>query len=123
VEKERCRKMAESKKIIEKIWWVIPPVVVVLFIPLRKAVWEMIHFNRPVSSFISLYAKNILMPSFHFLTFWGVILTLSTIVFMGMGYYLSRNKSVAMRIFVPILTAIIGYYISAVLISLTVFMY
>ncbi|MEA1895190.1 MAG: hypothetical protein U9N36_08330 [Euryarchaeota archaeon] len=115
--------MAESKKIIEKIWWVIPPVAVALFIPLRMAVWEMTHFNRPVSSFVSLYAKNILISSFHFLSFWGVIVTISTIVFMGAGYYLSRNRYVVVRIVVPIITAIIGHYISTVLISLLVFMY
>ena len=115
--------MLNCKGAIEKIWWAIPPVVVTLFIPLRMAVWEMTHFNRPVSSFVSLYAKNILISSFHFLSFWGVIVTISTIVFMGVGYYLSRKRYVVVRIVVPIITAIIGHYISTVLISLLVFMY
>ena len=116
--------MAESKKIIEKIWWAIPPVVVVLFITIRRTFWEMTHFNRPLHSFVGLYEKNTLaLLNFHFFDFWGAIVTLSTIAFMGIGYYLSRKKSVAMRIAAPTITAIIGYYVSAVLISLLVFMY
>ncbi len=116
--------MVNAEEIIEKIWWVIPPVVVVLFITLRRTFWEMTHFNRPLYSFASLYGKNTLaLLHFHFFDFWGAIVTLSTIVFMGIGYYLSRKKSVVMRIAAPTIAAIIGYYVSAVLISLLVFMY
>ena len=116
--------MVNSKEIIAKIWWVIPPMVVVLFITIRRTFWEMTHFNHPLHLFISLYEKNTLALShFHFFDFWGAIVTLSTIAFMGIGYYLSRKKSVAMRIAAPTIAAIIGYYVSAVLISLLVFMY
>jgi len=116
--------MVNAKEIIEKIWWAIPPVVVVLFITLRRTFWEIMHFNRPLYSFVSLYEKNTLaLLNFHFFDFWGAIVTLSTIVYMGIGYYLSRKRSVAMRIAAPTIAAIIGYYVSAVLISLLVFMY
>lgn len=116
--------MLKVKDAIENIWWVVPPMVVVLFITLRRTFWEMTHFNRPIHSFVSLYEKNTLaLLHFHFFDFWGAIVTLSTIVFMGIGYYLSRKKSVSIRIAAPTITAIIGYYVSAVLISLLVFMY
>ena len=115
--------MVKGKRLIEKVWWMIPPVFITLFIPLQMAVWEMIPFNRPLSSFFTLYAKNALISPFHFSSFWGVILTLLTIAFLGVGYYLSKKWSVAIRIVVPIITAITGYYISAALISLLVFMY
>ena len=124
VDKRGTKKMVNAKEIIEKIWWVIPPAVVVLFITIRRTFWEMMHFNRPLHSFASLYEKNTLaLLHFHFFDFWGAIVTLSTIAFMSIGYYLSRKKSVAMRIAVPTITAIMGYYVSAVLISLLVFMY
>ena len=121
---EKETKMLNCKGVIEKIWWAIPPVVVILFITMRRTFWEMTYFNRPLHSFISLYEKNTLaLLHFHFFDFWGAIVALSTIVFMGIGHYLSRKKSVAMRIAAPTITAIIGYYVSAVLISLLVFMY
>ena len=110
--------MVKGKRLIEKVWWVIPPMVVAVFITLRRAVWEMTYFNRPLCVFVSLYMKNTLaLLYFHFFDFWGIIIMLLTITFMGIGYYLSRNKSIIIRVVVPIIAAIIGYYGSLVLIG------
>ena len=51
--------MAESTDLIEKIWWVIPPVVIVLGIPLVYTFKEMMEFTQPMNLFIWCYGKNL----------------------------------------------------------------
>ncbi|HUV02665.1 MAG TPA: hypothetical protein VMW67_04370 [Desulfobacteria bacterium] len=110
--------MAKAKSLFEKVWWVIPPVVVVLVLPLRMVFWDMVHYDRPLSSFVGRYEKYFLdFLFYHFFDFWGVIIALLTIAFMGIGYYLSRRKSIAIRTVVPIIAAIIGYYFSFILLT------
>ena len=109
--------MVKDKSMIEKVWWVIPPAVIALFTPsitpLVITVWECIR--NPSFSFFSIYGLYIGSFLFFLSSFWGVILMLLTITFMGIGYYLSRKRSVAIRIVVPIITAIVGHYISLIL--------
>ena len=108
--------MVKGKSLLEKIWWVIPPVVVVFGIPLHHTFREMIRSSQPINSFVSIYMKNMLYSLiYYFFDFWGVIVTLSTIAFMGIGYYLSRRKSLLIRLLIPIFAAIMGYYISSII--------
>jgi hypothetical protein len=114
-------RLSKFKELIGKIWWVIPPVFVVLFIPLIRTVVEMSEMY-PLSpytpSFISVYVKNISMLPYYFSDFTIAIPTLLIIPFLGVGFYLSRKSSTAIRIVVPIITAIIGHFISLVLMSM-----
>ena len=112
-------KMTKIRDLIEKIWWVIPPIVVVLGIPLYFTVDEMLYFSLPFS--FNLFAKNILNASYYYLGFkscWGLIITLLTLTSMVMGYFLSRKRPLTIRIGVPIITAIIGFWVSTVLVFL-----
>jgi len=105
--------MTEAKSLLEKIWWVIPPVVVALITlsvtPLVMTVLE--YLRNPSYLFFSVYAVYVGSFLFFLFSFWGMIVILSTIAFMGIGYYLSRKKSVTIRIVVPIITALVGHYI------------
>jgi hypothetical protein len=110
-------KMTKIRDLFEKIWWVIPPIVVVLGIPLYFTVEEMLYFSLPFS--FNLFAKNILNASYYFLGFksyWGLIITLSTIASMVIGYFLSMKRPLSIRIVVPVITAIIGFLVSTVIV-------
>jgi hypothetical protein len=115
VEKERCRKMAESKKIIEKIWWAIPPVVVVLGIPLFHIFYGTVVSGYPYASadrytYIYMYIIGYIIFSLH-----GKVILILTSISMYIGYYISRKKSLSLRIITPIITAVLGYFISLTL--------
>jgi hypothetical protein len=112
-------KMTKIRDIIEKIWWVIPPIVIVFGTLLYFTVEEALYFSLPLT--FNLFVKNILYASYYYLGFkscWGLIITLLTFTSMVMGYFLSRKKSLIIRIGVPIITAIIGFWISTVLVFL-----
>ena len=106
--------MAKYKEIIEKIWWVIPPVVVVFGIPLVYTFKEMIEFSQPMNLFIWCYGKNLFVCLRNFTVLGGIVAIL-TFGFMGIGYYLSRKKGTSLRIFSPIIIALLGYFISHVI--------
>ena len=112
-------KMTKIRDLIEKIWWVIPPIVVALGIPFYRTVEEALYFSVPFS--FNLFVKNILSASYYLLGFknyWGLVITLLTLASMMMGYLLSRKRHLIVRIGVPIITAIIGFFVSAVLVFL-----
>ena len=112
-------KMTNIKNLIEKIWWIIPPIIVVLGTLLYFTVEEALYFSLPLS--FNLFIKNILNASYYYLGFksyWGLVITLLTFTSMMMGYFLSRKRHLIVRIGVPIITAIIGFRVSAVLVFL-----
>lgn len=101
--------MVKGKSLIEKVWWVIPPVVVVFGIPLYDTLDEMVEFSLPLSLFIWSYGKNI-SCMINDLTFFGGIVAISMLGFMALGYYLTIRKSLSLRLILPIILGIIGFY-------------
>ena len=99
-------KMTEIKNLIEKIWWVIPPIIVIFGIPLYDALDKAIRYH-PVNYIDFLMVPEIFI-SWGFLG--GGILIIFTFGFMGIGYYLVRKKmSLALRIIAPSILGIIGF--------------
>jgi len=95
-------RVAKTKDLIEKIWWVIPPVVVVfvyypLFITIAEGRYSL--------------GKCIFWLQYLFLSSIGRIYVIFTFGFMGIGYYLTRGKSLSLRVAVPIILAIIGHFV------------
>ncbi|MHC1600377.1 MAG: hypothetical protein ACXQS5_06135 [Candidatus Methanospirareceae archaeon] len=99
--------MANAKEIIEKIWWVIPPVVVVfMFLPVFR--WLDVgrcSFGEWIGIFQFLLGEIT-----------GIIVAISMAMFMGIGYYLIKRKSLLLRLIIPTLLAIIGFYIGFVIV-------
>jgi hypothetical protein len=106
--------MLNCKGVIEKIWWVIPPVVIVLGIPLVYTFKEMMEFSQPMNLFIWCYGKNLFVHIRNFTVLSGIV-AISTFGFMRLGYYLSRKKEASLRILSPIIIALLGYFISQVI--------
>lgn len=101
-------KMTKIKNLIEKIWWVIPPIIVTFVIPLYRALDSLIRYSYPIN-----YRDLLMVPetfiSFGF--FGGGIFIIFFLGFMGIGYYSVRKKvSLALRIIVPSILGIIGFY-------------
>jgi len=106
--------MVNAKELIEEIWWAIPPVVVVFGIPLVYTFKEMIEFSQPINLFIWCYGKNLFVHIRNFTVLGGIVAIL-TFGFMGIGYCLSRKKGTSLRIFSPIILALLGYFVSHVI--------
>ncbi|MCK4732774.1 MAG: hypothetical protein KAT65_09995 [Methanophagales archaeon] len=107
--------MTKTKDVIEKIWWVIPPIIVVFGIPLFLTIKEMIEFSQPLGLFIWCYGKNLFLHMIKkFITLYGIV-AIFTFGFMGVGYYLSRKRTVSLRILIPLITAFLGYFISHII--------
>lgn len=110
--------MAESKKIIEKIWWVIPPVVVVFGIPLFHTCREISTFGLPISSFVDIYIKcTYLYLVKGFFSFATGFIIISTFVAICVGYYITMKRSLSLRITIPMITGFFGYLISLLLVA------
>ncbi|GEM_PF-1799430 len=118
--------MAKEKQLLEKIWWVIPPVVVILLTSLQRAVEAMRYFNRPLSSFASTFVHSFL-EVFGFgrqiggdwvfnPSLWDMGALSLTGIFMGIAYYSSRNRSMSIRIIIPTIIGFFGYYISLLIV-------
>ena len=95
-------RMTKIKDQIEKIWWVIPPVVVVfvyypLFITIAEGRYSL--------------GKCIFWLQYLFLSSIGRIYVIFTLGFMGIGYCLTRKKSLPLRVAVPIILAVIGHFV------------
>lgn len=108
--------MAKAKEIIEKIWWAIPPVVVVLGIPLFHIFYGTVVSGYPYASadkytYIYMYIIGYIIFSIP-----GKVIVILTSISMYIGYYISRKKSLTLRIITPIITAVLGYFISLTLI-------
>jgi len=106
--------MVNAKEIIEKIWWVIPPIVIVFGMPLVYTFKEMVEFSQPMALFIWCYSKNFSVYIRNFTVLGGIVAIL-TFGFMGIGYYLSRKKEASLRILIPIITALLGYFVSHII--------
>jgi hypothetical protein len=102
-------KMTKIRDLIEKIWWVIPPIIVVFGMPLYFALDSMIRYSYPVNY------SDLLMVLGTFISFGflgGGILIIFTFGFMGYGCYLVRKRtSLSLRIIVPSILGIIGFYV------------
>nr|QNO44393.1 hypothetical protein DGMLNGLO_00005 [Methanosarcinales archaeon ANME-2c ERB4] len=94
--------MLNCKDVIEKIWWAIPPVVIVfVFFPLVIIVIEGgCSFDKCVFWLQYLFFSPI-----------GRIYVIFTFGFGGAGYYLVRKKKLSLRIVIPILLGIVGFVI------------
>ena len=111
--------MLNCKDVIEKIWWAIPPAVIVFGIPLVYTFKEMAEFSQPMNLFIWCYGKNINIYIYNeILSFFGRFIIVSMFASMGLGYYLSRKKTVLLRIISPIITALLGYFVSHIVVLL-----
>ena len=111
--------MLNCKGVIEKIWWVIPPVVIVFGIPLVYTFKGMMEFSHPMDLFIWCYGKNIHIYIYNeIFSFFGRFIIIFTFASMGIGYYLSRKESVLLRIISPIIAALLGYFVSHIVVLL-----
>jgi hypothetical protein len=111
--------MVKVKDVIEKIWWVISPMVVVFGIPLFHTYREMSTFRIPISSFVDIYIKctylYLVKGFFSFATGFIIILTSASIC---VGYYITMKRSLSLRITIPIITGFFGYLISLLLVAM-----
>ena len=103
--------MTKIRDLIEKIWWVIPPIVIVFGMPLCIVLDMAIRY--PPVNYINILMVFLMVPeifiSWGFLG--GGILIIFTFGFMGIGYYLVRKKmSLALRIIIPSILGIIGFF-------------
>ncbi|MDY6966312.1 MAG: hypothetical protein SVM80_10165 [Halobacteriota archaeon] len=108
--------MAEIKSLIEKIWWVIPPIVVVLGIPLVHIFYGTITSGYPYGSLDKYAYVYAYIIGYVVFSLQGKLIAILLITCMGIGYHLSKEKSLLVRIITPIITAILGYFISLTLI-------
>ena len=106
--------MAKYKEIIEKIWWVIPSVVVAFGLPLYWTLEEMVKYTQPVNSFAIIYTKNLLWIEALFYPPIDRVVIILTFGSIGIGCYLLRRKSLPLRIIVPIISGVIGFYIGCI---------
>jgi len=93
--------MVKDKRLIEKVWWMIPPVFMVfVFLP----VFRWLEVRR--------YSFGEWIGTFQYLlgSIDGRIVTISMFGLMGIGYYFIRRKTLLLRIIIPIILAIIGFY-------------
>jgi hypothetical protein len=112
--------MAKAKSLLEKIWWVIPPVVVVFGIPLFHIFYGTVTSGYPYSPLdwsAYVYIYSYIIGYIIFSTPGKLILILLSIC-MCFGYYISRRKSLLVRIFTPIIASIAGYFISLTVIMM-----
>ena len=111
--------MVNVKEIIEKIWWAIPPAVIVFGIPLFHTYREISTFGLPVGSFVDIYIKCTYMYLLKgFFSFATAFIMISTSVFIGIGYCLTIKRSLSLRITVTIITGFFGYLVSLLLIAM-----
>ena len=51
-------------------------------------------------------------------SFFGRFIIISTFAFMGIGYYISRKETILLRIISPIVVALLGYFVSHIVVLL-----
>ncbi len=94
--------MAKAKDVIEKVWWVVPPVVIILvFYPLFITITDGRYSP----------GKCIFWLRYLFLSNIGRIYSIFTFGFMGIGYYVTKGRSLSLRLVVPIILGITGFFI------------
>ena len=115
-------KMTNIRDLIEKIWWVIPPIIVVFGITLVFTIVEMIGFPQPAHLFFWCFGKNL-----YSLFLWiftdsspaTAIVIMFFLGFMGIGYYLVKKQpSLLRRIIIPLILGIIGFFAGTILIAM-----
>ena len=110
--------MTKIRNLIEKIWWVIPPIIVVSLLPFLIAVRDTIKYSQPISAFFLNFVKYLYLITPMYFTDWllGLIGALGV---MGLGYYLVRKKSsLFLRIIIPTILAGIGFFAGIILLSM-----
>jgi len=111
--------MLKGKDVIEKIWWVIPPVVVVCGIPLFHTYREISTFGLTGSSFVDIYIKcTYLYLLKGFFSFATAFIIISISISMGIGYCLTVKRSLSLRIIIPIIAGFFGYLVSLLLVAM-----
>ncbi|KAF5417468.1 MAG: hypothetical protein C5S49_03340 [Candidatus Methanogaster sp.] len=111
--------MVNAKEIIEKMWWVIPPMAVLFGIPLFHTYREILTFGLPISSFVDIYIKCAylyLVKGFFSFATWFIII--STSVSICIGYYITMKRSLSLRITIPTITGFFGYLTSLLLVAM-----
>lgn len=94
--------MTKTEDMIEKVWWMIPPVIIVfVFYPI---------FITITDGRYSL-GKCVFWLQYLFLSPIGRIYVVFTFGFMGIGYYVTREKSLSLRVAVPTILSVIGFFI------------
>ncbi|RLA77337.1 MAG: hypothetical protein DRG33_07115 [Deltaproteobacteria bacterium] len=115
---EEETKMLNCKNMIEKIWWAIPPVVVLfVFMPLQ------IYFNLRKYHLAPFSMGTVINEWVFHISQWfadplGMIFVVLIIGFMGIGYYIAIRKSLLLRIVVPTMLGIMGFYVGYVILLL-----
>ena len=104
-------KMTNIRDLIEKIWWVIPLIIIVFGIPFLFTIAEMVSCSQPISLFFWSYSKNLeFIPGTITELFpLSAIIIIFFLGFMGTGYYLVRKQpSLLRRIIIVSVLGIIG---------------
>jgi hypothetical protein len=104
-------KMTKIRDIIEKIWWVIPPIIVVFGIPLYRAVKQTLEPSVPLNWFIALFGTHLSFMIEYLTALYGTV-AIFFFGFMGIGYYLVRKQpSLLRRIIIVSVLGIIGWIV------------
>jgi hypothetical protein len=92
----------KSKSLIERAWWIIPPVFIVfIYWPLVRHLgsFEYLSFESYVRQ-LEYFIFDEPAPIFY----WSYFI----FGFMAVGYYLTKNRSLVLKIIVPSILAILG---------------
>ena len=115
-------KMTNIRDLIEKIWWVIPPIIIVFGIALIITIVEIIGFPQPAHLFFWYFGKNLCSLFLWIFTDSSpatAIVIMFFLGFMGYGYYLVRKQpSLLRRIIIPLILGIIGFFAGTILIAM-----
>jgi len=95
---EEALQMSNGKEILEKIWWVIPPVVVFFGLPIFHILYGTITSGYPYASLDRYMYGFGYIVGYAIHSLYGAFIIISTVTFMGIGYYISRQKSLSLRI-------------------------
>jgi hypothetical protein len=114
-------KMTNIRALIEKIWWVIPPIIIVFGIPFLFTIAEMVSCSQPISLFFWSYSKNLEFIPGTITEFFplSAIIIIFFLGFMGIGYYLVRKQpSLLRRIIIVSVLGIIGFFAGLALVAM-----
>jgi hypothetical protein len=115
-------KMTKIRDLIEKIWWVIPPIIVVFGITLVYTIFEMIGFSHPALWFFWYFGKNLCSLFLWIFTDSSpttAIIIMFFLGFMGYGYYLVRKQpSLIRRIIIPLILGMVGFFAGTILMAM-----
>ena len=111
--------MTKIRDLIEKIWWVIPLIIVAFVgVPLLLTFVKLVRYAQPINySFFGDYARNIsLVMDPVACGYYGIIIIIFSIGLMGFGYYLVETKSsLLLRIIVLTILGMIGFFVGLII--------